>query len=131
MLLSLMMTYAELIGRNPFDWDKFLSKMRYTNDQLLDAVRLSADWVTCACGNQCSLIPRNILDGSPRDIQLHTLGRTFYSSILDMWKYHDIRPTKAQRKQFIEARKTARELLSRIERRTAFLLSEIANQTGE
>lgn len=34
-------------------------------------------WPTCACGQLCASLPRNLSDGSPVDSELHTLGSLF------------------------------------------------------
>lgn len=39
------------------------------------------DWVTCACGNQCSIIPRDRWNGHPLDPQLFILGGDFFMHI--------------------------------------------------
>jgi len=71
-----MKTYAEANKKKPFDWNKFLSKKKISEKQWHDAYRLSTSWVTCACGNQCDIIPR-MVDGHPKDKKLAFLGYTF------------------------------------------------------
>jgi hypothetical protein len=46
------------------------------------ACTLSQNWVTCACGNQCSEIPRKST-GVPEDISLSMLGVQFNNHILN------------------------------------------------
>lgn len=41
---------------------------------------LSGNWVSCACGNQCAVIPRKT-NGQPKDLVLARLGSEFYSTI--------------------------------------------------
>lgn len=43
---------------------------------------LAGQWVTCACGNQCEIIPRN--GGAPVDGELHHLGLRFSSDVDDL-----------------------------------------------
>lgn len=68
-----MKTYSESQNRKPFDWKKFLSNSNITENQWGDAKLLARSWVTCACGNQCDIIPRDT-DGSPKDEMLSELG---------------------------------------------------------
>ena len=41
---------------------------------------LSGQWVTCACGAQCAIIPRNT-EGEPLDWELKQLGLAFHTAI--------------------------------------------------
>jgi len=70
-------TYAESCGCAPFDWNAALAnppeKYSEEHTRLID---LSADWVTCACGNQCDIIPR-YKSGAPMDEYLRYLGDEF------------------------------------------------------
>ena len=101
-----MTTYAETKGEEPFDWNAYLNKPRRTSGEILDAVRLSNYWITCACGNQCDVIPRNF-DGIPLDTELRILGRRFTSAI----EYRAV--------------KRAKLILAKIEARSKFLIDEI------
>ena len=72
-------TYSEEMGQPPFDWHSFLTKKRRTVKEWRAAEVLSHSWVTCACGNQCALLPRHkgcdqFPEGSPIDAQLFELG---------------------------------------------------------
>ncbi|WP_216726053.1 hypothetical protein [Hymenobacter siberiensis] len=85
-------THAEAHGREPFDWNKFLAET-HDDDEWEAAVELSGQWTTCACGNQCDIIPRmtpELLDensfimkaiGEPMDSQLSQLGIDFHKAI--------------------------------------------------
>jgi hypothetical protein len=89
-----MKTYSERKKKPPFDWNKFLD--RAINDQITDkeydkACDLSADWVTCACGNQCEILPRDE-DGEPLDGELYSFGLTFNKEIEEQ-KYKDAKKT--------------------------------------
>ena len=99
------MTYAEERGETPFDWNEFLSKER-TEDEWEAAVHLAGTWVTCAVGNQCSVIKRNAPFGDPEDYILRRLGNGFYGYI-------------EQKRQ-----KDAIITLRTIDRRSAYLIKE-------
>ena len=81
------MTYTEKNNEEPFDWNAFLNKKEITQEEWENASELSADWVTCACGNQCDLIPRYIkkntvdVGGRPNDDILSHWGLEFNDSI--------------------------------------------------
>lgn len=103
------MTYAETKNEAPFDWNEFLEraiKGGISKSEYLKAVELSESWVTCACGNQCSAIPR-FSGGCPVDMRLERLGIEFHDSVLlKLWE-------------------KAKEILERIEERSAQLIKEI------
>lgn len=73
-------TYSESKGRSPFDWNAFLNRKEITDEAWRSAEKLASDWVTCACGNQCDVIPRSV-DGEPFDITLSSYGMEFYYAI--------------------------------------------------
>jgi len=79
-----MKTYSEKEGTKPFDWFKVLNKSFIDWVELSE---LSSSWVTCACGNQCSIIPRN-KEGEPIDLKLFQLGVDFHSAILNHNNYN-------------------------------------------
>lgn len=125
-------TYAKDRGKKTFDWNKFLNKEHYTLKQLEKASLLSGDWVTCACGNQCNIIPRHNL-GEPSDILLASLGRSFYHKIVEMqqdlfFKYNT--KLKTQKNKYIisfnKNRRAAKKILKQIEKRSAKLIKEIS-----
>ena len=78
-----MKTYAETQGKKKFDWNAFLENpperrsLRHRR-----ATDLSGQWVTCACGNQCDIIPRSA-SGTPFDNELESLGFSFHALIDD------------------------------------------------
>jgi hypothetical protein len=86
---------------------KMADENRKYTDEYYQACHLSGCWVTCACGNQCSEIPRRG-NGTPEDRHLASLGSTFYNHILN--------------EHFESAKKT----LAAIEIRSEELLREIA-----
>jgi hypothetical protein len=105
-------TYAEVSNEAPFDWNEFLSrdKSQITFDEWRNAAFLSNNWVTCACGNQCSVIPRDFM-GTPDDHQLATLGVEFTYAI------------EAKDKE------EAKRILVEIEKRSAFLIEELIKKS--
>lgn len=75
-----MQTKEELYSPEPFDWNEFLSKENITYTDWNKANYLAGSWVTCACGNQCKIIPRGRF-GVPKDPILYKLGLLFATSI--------------------------------------------------
>lgn len=102
--------YTEAEGKAPFDWNKALNAPLITN--WVEMHHLSGSWVTCACGNQCAIIPRDT-DGEPRDGRLSELGYLF----------HD----------YINARNApkAKETLAQIETRSAGIINKILKTTKD
>jgi hypothetical protein len=68
-----MKTYSEEKGETPFNWFEFLSQEYISPSDWENARNRSSEWVTCACGNQCAIIPRES-DGEPIDPILKMLG---------------------------------------------------------
>ena len=109
-----MKTYAESKNREPFNWNEFLDKAIANPDNIdpdlhMKARHSSSSWVTCACGNQCEIIERGYL-GKPEDEHLSHLCYLFDDQIND--------------KEYVNAKETLKE----IEKRSAYLLSKIANK---
>ena len=78
-----MKTYAQKRKRKPFDWNVFLKNAiagKITEAEEKKAEVLAGDWVTCACGNQCSVLGRGD-EGEPKDDILYVLGLDFYDHI--------------------------------------------------
>lgn len=98
-------TFSEVNGKKPFDWNEFLNREYRSNQEWIEAIDLADDWVTCACGNQCDVIPR--VDGRPLDDELSSLGVIFSTLV----RSRDI--------------KRSLEALYWIEKRTAELLEEL------
>lgn len=78
-------TYAEETGNDTFNWNAFLKRATNNRDTVTlkecdAAVARAAKWTTCACGNQCNIIPRHH-SGMPKDAQLAKLGKEFYNDI--------------------------------------------------
>lgn len=88
-------TYAETTGHAPFDWNKWLDAAiadpnSITKEEHAKVCGLSFKWVTCACGNQCAIIPRYETGvepeddpgpGMPEDPVLQSLGGDFHAEI--------------------------------------------------
>lgn len=82
-----MKTYSETEGRPIFDWNKTLKELVDNNGDISNEehdalVDRSRSWVTCACGNQCAIIPRKA-DGEPEDGELSELGVDFHDYVRD------------------------------------------------
>ena len=80
-------TFCETFDIPAFDWNKALNEAerlqsgcRLDQNEFDDLRSRSDDWVTCACGNQCAIIPRQDT-GQPRDVQLMLLGVSFAESV--------------------------------------------------
>lgn len=101
-----MKTYAQENKKKPFDWTTFLKKKNKTFNDWATAENEASSWVTCACGNQCSVIPR-ASSGVPVDSKLATLGFNFTREI--------------RHRESSEALKTLRQ----IEKRSTTLIAEI------
>ncbi len=103
-----MKTYAEENGESVFDWNAFLDraiKGHVTPQERRLAADMASSWVTCACGNQCSVIKRRS-DGEPMDTVLSNLGYEFYEEMTRGF-YRD-----------------AKKILNKIERRSAKLIQK-------
>ncbi len=107
-----MRTYAESKGKKPFDWNEFLSRDKYTEEEWKAAMKLSYSWITCACGNQCDIIPRRE-SGAPEDCKLWELGDRFSTALENEEIYEAVR------------------LLNRIEKRSADIIENIKNESFE
>lgn len=106
-----MKTYAEKEGSKPFDWFEFLNRKTFVESEWNMAERLSASWTTCACGNQCWIIPRKE-NGEPCDDKLVDLGGVggFHGAIKDR------NPKKAI------------SFLKKIEKRSQILINQIKKE---
>ncbi len=75
-----MKTYAETKRKKPFNWFTFLRKNKKTTREITKAIHRARDWITCACGVQCGIIPR-MDNGEPKDKILSGHGINFYLSV--------------------------------------------------
>lgn len=103
---------------NNIDWNVFLAKKTFTKKELVNAERLSADWVTCACGNLCKDIPRH-KNGIPHDAELKVLGKYFARFICEMYTCH------GDTNLFRYTRIMAIRVLADIEKRSNELIGKI------
>jgi hypothetical protein len=74
------MTYTEKQYQTPFNWNKFINQKEITEKEWDKAKVLAGEWVMCACGTQCAVIPRYD-SGGPKDILLYNLGMSFTYAI--------------------------------------------------
>ncbi len=70
---STLPTYSEKSGKEPFNWFKALSVPSISFSDWKNLIDRSRQWTTCACGNQCYIIPRDST-GRPIDKILAMLG---------------------------------------------------------
>lgn len=117
-----MKTYAETQGEEVFDWNAALQipYSEMTDEKISKMEDLSNDWVTCACGNQCEIIPRKD-KGEPKDEYLVELGCAFYLQISNMRDNFNF----GNKLRFESNRAEAIEILHKIELRSAELIKEI------
>jgi len=110
-----MKLYCETRGEKPFDWnaelDALIAGKAISHKESDSLFILSSQWTTCACGNQCDILPRRGLNerypGEPRDPELFALGSEFNDYI--------------EGEEWAEAK----ECLRKIEARSAFLISQL------
>jgi hypothetical protein len=129
-------TYSETVGEKPFDWNKFLNKARITEKDWDDATARAHKWTTCACGNQCAVIPRDEI-GKPDDELLVTLGGDdgFYGAIQNknvaeakqFLAMIEVRSSYLIQKQFDEVRKQFAEAVEAL-RDAGFSDDDIAGE---
>lgn len=82
MQIDTLTSYAESKGKAKFDWRKWLKRKNHKDGAWKWASKRAAAWVTCACGNQCAIIPRGIT-GVPLDNELAMMGGItgFYGAV--------------------------------------------------
>ena len=115
-----MKTYAEKMNKKPFDWVAYLNRQikekrnveKEENnrnspwwEEYKKIIKLSGSWVTCACGNQCSILDRNNAD-EPEDHELYSLGVEF-NDVIEIGEWQE-----------------AKKVLAMIEKRSAKLIQE-------
>lgn len=101
-----MKTYSETAGKPAFDWHDALKNPRKYSHAMLS--ELAGNWVTCACGNQCDVIPR-FGAGAPMDRELYDLGSEFSCEVdSKLWEDAEETLTKIERRslEFIAALRT-------------------------
>lgn len=119
--------YVETKHKPVFNWHHFLRQEDYTHDELDDARDLAVNWVTCAVGHQCAIIPRDE-DGWPLDKILQDRGQAFYD-LLDSWdnaySYHYDEEEDGKPFNHKAYQEKALALLLEIEQRSAELIQQI------
>lgn len=80
-----MKTYSEHAGKEPFNWRIALSVPDISDYEWAKLSTRSQSWTTCACGNQCYIIPRRTDNAAPIDKVLSLLGGNegFHGAIKD------------------------------------------------
>lgn len=127
-------TYAEVRIRETTNWPEVLQMkvpFRYNhdfNEKLCRLKILAGDWPTCACGNQCSVIPRNEI-GEPKDELLFDLGMRFYNHIADA--YYDCEDGYYKRLSIIDNLERAKDVFDEIEARSFELIVDIMHKHPE
>lgn len=112
-------TYVETQREKPINWFEELQKATSLKE-IRTLKHLSGSWVTCACGNQCEVIPRDGL-GEPRDEILAELGYEFHQIVNGM-----LDSKVAKYKEKVEFyRESAIETLHKIEKRSAVLIRQV------
>ena len=122
----MMKKYVESKNQSPVDWNAFLNKETYSLIEVSNAHYLAGSWVTCACGNQCEIIPRSI-SGRPIDDKLAELGCDFCMQLFSMYqkikrKYKLILVTESSCIEFKQEIKEMKKTLTKIEKRSAKLI---------
>jgi hypothetical protein len=104
-----MTPYSETKGKPFIDWHERVNREpeSITEEEWEQWAEDAGTWVTCACGNQCDVIPRDKDSGMPLDKRLFNLGVDFFT----VMGYQDL--------------DTARSILAQIEQRSAQLIAEI------
>lgn len=75
-----MKSYQEEVQGDSFDWNAAIDTCIVLGMRTTPEMKMKAgSWVTCACGNQCAIIPRT--DGRPVDRKLQELGLKFMYAI--------------------------------------------------
>jgi hypothetical protein len=100
-----MKTHSQTRGKKPFDWNAALAKdcKKMTEAEASTMYGNASTWVTCACGNQCAIIPRDSY-GQPLDGSLRDLGMLFTDYVSDMFRnyQYDEKTANASRKNAIK-----------------------------
>lgn len=75
------------------------------------AKRAAGSWVTCACGNTCSVIPRHLKSGEPINRSLASRGVCFSKDLSDVCSaFNSRRPIKERKKIVNKAIRTLNEI---------------------
>jgi hypothetical protein len=105
--LNVNLKSIKITNRSRFNWWLAIQYAEKTQDSDFkdQLAHLASDWVTCACGNQCAIIPRHFT-GAPEDDVLYEEGKNFY--------------------EYVESEDwaKAKETLKKIEERSAEVIAE-------
>lgn len=118
-----MKTYAKSRGKREINW-----LFELQNTPLKDKKKWyvlfqkSTHWPTCAVGNQCDIIPRNLL-GKPFDKELASLGGDFTIMVQRISK--DVKDPNVFPLFIEKERLAAIECFHKIEKRSKELIDEI------
>ncbi len=104
-------SYTSTQGKVTFDWNEFLNRKEISEYSWYLAKNRSQNWITCACGTQCNIIPRDVF-GTPKDITLQRYGFSFNIAI---------------RKK---SKREAKKVLKLIEKRSSELIKEITTKSN-
>ena len=121
-----MKTYSESQKIDNIDWNQVLTGLEYGDDDFVDNLdhyeKASNDWVTCAVGNQCDVIPRSEV-GAPEDKILSDLGQTFATRFATL--AYNIQNNSGHHRLISEGVGDCYSTLSAIEERSTTLINEI------
>lgn len=125
-------TYAQKQGKKSFNWNKFLSKnftkfSKEREDELFDADELASNWVTCACGNQCAIIPRCETTSAPKDGQLYKLGSKFCDKVSKLRDAYDLKKIP----QILKAQEQCQNILEKIEERSFIIIKKMKHESNK
>ena len=112
-------SYSEAEKGWVYDWPACIYNLEnhfLNEDEKAELIDASASWVTCACGAQCDIIPRDEYEnGAPKDPILLALGQEFYEEICNL----------ADKTEGDGDGDRARKILDQIEKRSATLIKRI------
>jgi hypothetical protein len=128
-----MKTYAHQNGEDALDWNKLLTEVQIADIAALCRMsQWAKSWVTCACGQQCAVIPRKD-SGCPKDVTLAIHGADFSSMLNNMrdtayvfnYNHGHVGERDSARRSFEALRFNAKAKLASIEQRSAEVLALI------
>ena len=76
-----------------YDWPQIIRDLQadaYTEAGKRDVLKAAHEWVTCACGNLCEEIPRDLC-GAPKDTYLTNTEVNFATAIRGLCKATTVR----------------------------------------
>lgn len=121
-----MITYVSANQETTIDWTEVMNRLNkgeLTYANIGYYANKSASWVTCACGNLCDSISREIT-GEPVDIVLFQSGIDFCDAWIDIKEHYQYR--KSHSGYFNACKSRLITILNRIEQRSIELLKEMS-----